>query len=220
MALTQPNLWDFHAEFLPPIFSLGFFESFKYFLVMINQTVDTAIQVLIYLSSQDSQRLTALSEIHAVIGGSATYLAKITAQLSKAGLVRSQRGALGGLQMEKAPKKISMLDVVAAVQPGFVPFHIEQCKTKNKLCSYHNTVLRMNESVLATLRKVLLSEMLDNGTKAKGCILQDIKKVEDPRAKRSAPVALKSKIAKKVAPPAKVTKRVGKSSVKKAAKRK
>lgn len=152
---------------------------------MINQTVETAFRVLLYLGAQDPKRLTSLQEIHKVVGGSATYLAKVTAVLSRAGLIKSQRGAQGGLQIGREPKKIMMLEVVEATQGSFQPFALQKCATsKGKWCNYHVIANRLNDLMTSAMRKVTLAEMMvTESNPAKGCILQGIKKVKDPRKK-------------------------------------
>jgi len=152
---------------------------------MINQTVETAFRVLLYLGAQDPKRLTSLQEIHKVVGGSATYLAKVTAVLSRAGLIKSQRGAQGGLQIGREPKKILMLEVVEATQGPFQPFALQKCVTgKGKWCNYHVIANRLNDLMSGAMRKVTLAEMMvTESNPAKGCILQGIKKVKDPRKK-------------------------------------
>lgn len=146
---------------------------------MINQTVETSFRVLLYLAVQDGKQLFSLQEIHEVVGGSPTYLAKVTAVLSRAGLIKSQRGAQGGLQLGKEPKKITMLEVVEAAQGGaYQPFELQRCTTgKGKWCNYHRVSSNLNELVTNAMRKVTLAEMLVTESKPTlGCVLKGISK--------------------------------------------
>jgi Rrf2 family protein len=45
------------------------------------------------------------------------YLAKIMQDLRRAGLIKAQRGAAGGIWLAKPAKKITLLDVLDAVDP-------------------------------------------------------------------------------------------------------
>jgi Rrf2 family protein len=45
------------------------------------------------------------------------YLSKVMQSLSRAGLVRSQRGLHGGFTLERDPRELSILEVVNAVDP-------------------------------------------------------------------------------------------------------
>lgn len=67
-----------------------------------------------------------LAELHDVSG---SYLAKQLQALSRAGLVHSVQGKAGGYVLTRAPERISVLDVVEAVdgsQPAFVCTEIRQ----------------------------------------------------------------------------------------------
>lgn len=67
-----------------------------------------------------------LAELHDV---SASYLAKQLQALSRAGLVHSVQGKAGGYVLTRAPEKITVLDVVSAVdgaQPAFLCTEIRQ----------------------------------------------------------------------------------------------
>lgn len=167
---------------------------------MINQTVETAFRVLLYLGSQDPKRLVSLQEIHKVVGGSATYLAKVTAVMSRDGLIASQRGAAGGLQIGREPKKIFMLEVVEAVHGGFYrPFELQKCTTgKGKWCNYHLIANKLNDLVANAMRKVTLAEMLvSEGHPAAACILQGVKANKDPREVKAAAKKKATKLVKK-----------------------
>ena len=143
---------------------------------MINQTVETAFRVLLFLGAQDSKRLVSLQEIHGVVGGSSTYLAKVTAVLSHAGLLKSQRGAQGGLSLGKDPKKITMLEVVEAAQGAYSPFSPTQCSTgSGKWCGYHKVAADLNLMLASAMKKVSLEQMSLHGSKIQaGCVLDCI----------------------------------------------
>ncbi|MFI2030004.1 RrF2 family transcriptional regulator [Streptomyces buecherae] len=67
-----------------------------------------------------------LAELHDVSG---SYLAKQLQALSRAGLVNSVQGKAGGYALTRAPERISVLDVVEAVdgsRPAFVCTEIRQ----------------------------------------------------------------------------------------------
>jgi len=146
---------------------------------MINQTVETSFRVLLFLAGQEGKQLVSLQDIHEVVGGSATYLAKVTAVLSRAGLLKSQRGATGGLQLGKEAKKITMLEVVEAAQGGsFQPFELQRCTTgKGKWCNYHRASSNLNELVTNAMRKLTLAELLVTESKpTAGCVLKGVPK--------------------------------------------
>lgn len=98
-----------------------------------------------------------------------SYLAKILQNLVKEKIVASKRGVGGGFVLAHDPEKLSVLDVVNAVDPIK---RIRSCplnlKTHQKqLCPMHARL----DDALATVEKALadslISDMLDDNTKPK-----------------------------------------------------
>lgn len=143
---------------------------------MINQTVETAFRVLIYLASQDPKKLVALQDIHKAVSGSPTYLAKVTSALSRAELITSQRGANGGLKIGKSAKKITALEVIEACMGGpYLPYAPQACSGKNRWCNYHNVADKLNTMVNSALSKTYLSQMMITDTQpAAECVLHKL----------------------------------------------
>jgi Rrf2 family protein len=106
--------------------------------VKLSAGVEWAIHCCVVLSQADgpvpAQRL---AEFHGV---SRTYLAKSLQALSRAGLVASTEGRVGGYVLNRPPRKISVLDVVLAIEgdaPAFRCTEIRQngpFATKPKDC--------------------------------------------------------------------------------------
>lgn len=85
-----------------------------------NEGVEWAVHACCLLAPLGSGRglsLAALAEFHGV---PAPYMAKQMQALSKAGIVRTSRGATGGYALARAAETITLLDVVRAVD-GAVP---------------------------------------------------------------------------------------------------
>jgi len=105
---------------------------------VISQTAEYALRAVVVLGSQPERALTA-QQIAARTQVPAGYLCKVLQALSRAGLVRAQRGLGGGYEMSRGLDKLSVLDVINAVDPLK---RIERCPlglpTHNRrLCSLH-----------------------------------------------------------------------------------
>src|ERR1700742_2078001 len=89
--------------------------------------VEWALHCCVVLTSVDEPVPAArLAELHDV---SPSYLAKQLQALSRAGLVRSVQGKAGGYVLTRAPERITVLDVVTAIDgpgPAFVCTEIRQ----------------------------------------------------------------------------------------------
>ena len=70
---------------------------------MLSQTVEYALRATVYLATQAGKPATT-NEVAARTRVPAAYLAKILQGLSKAGLIRSQRGVGGGVTLVPRPR--------------------------------------------------------------------------------------------------------------------
>jgi Rrf2 family protein len=96
----------------------------------------------------------------------AAYLSKVLQALSRAGIVRSQRGVKGGFQLARGSQEISILDVVNAVDPIR---RIEACPLGlashgPSLCSLHNRLDAALASVEESFRNTSLADILADQT--------------------------------------------------------
>jgi Rrf2 family protein len=90
------------------------------------------------------------------------YLAKILQGLSRAGLVRSQRGVGGGVALAKPPGELTILEVVNAVDPiGRIktcPLNLSSHGTR--LCPLHRRVDDALATVESAFGNTTLAEIL------------------------------------------------------------
>ena len=67
-----------------------------------------------------------------------SFLAKIISQLSNRGLVKTSRGASGGISLTRDPKDISVLQVVEAIDGTIL---LNECVGNNKSCLFEDECL-------------------------------------------------------------------------------
>ena len=121
-----------------------------------------AIRGIVYLASQQPDRVCLLSDIAAAVDVPQTFLAKIFQQFSKIGLVRSYRGTGGGFVLGRSPEKISLLEVVEAVEGSITP---NRCVTRDDecdrsfSCKVHPVWLKVQGQVRGILAGVSLREL-------------------------------------------------------------
>lgn len=80
---------------------------------MISLTAEHALRAVVYLASH-SGCCSTVDCIAKHAGIPAGSLAKVLQQLSRAGLVSSQRGPNGGFQLTRSPQALSFMDVIIA----------------------------------------------------------------------------------------------------------
>lgn len=128
---------------------------------MFSQTVEYALRAVVFLAHQSPAACTTEQVATATLVPKA-YLSKVLQSLVRAGVVHSQRGVGGGVTLVKTPDKLTILEVVNAVEPIQ---RIQTCPLGLKshgvnLCPLHRRVdnaLAMVEQAFAnsTLAEVL-----------------------------------------------------------------
>ena len=121
-----------------------------------------AVRGIVFLASRPADKVCLLSEIAEAVDVPQTFLAKIFQQFSKIGLVRSYRGTGGGFMLGRAPEKITLLEVVEAVEGPIVPnrcvISTDECDRSNS-CHVHPVWVEVQDQVRATLARVTLKEL-------------------------------------------------------------
>ncbi len=83
---------------------------------MFSQTVEYSLRAVVHLANKSPACQTTDQIAEATLVPRA-YLSKVLQSLGRAGLVHSQRGLGGGMTLTKTPEKITILEVVNAVEP-------------------------------------------------------------------------------------------------------
>ena len=91
-----------------------------------------ALRAMLELSLREGQGPVQLRQIAAAQDISPKYLEQLAMPLRNAGLVRSERGPLGGYQLARPPIAITALDIVLAVEG---PLDLLDCLSQSRVCS-------------------------------------------------------------------------------------
>lgn len=83
--------------------------------------VEYAIHCLLYMVNLEEGRSVGIKDLAAFQGISETYLSKVYARLSKAGIIKSMPGVKGGYVLARNAEEITFWDIVEAVE-GKEPF--------------------------------------------------------------------------------------------------
>lgn len=85
---------------------------------MISKTAEYALRAVVHLASPASETASqTLGQIAEATQVPAGYLSKVLQQLSRTGIVSSQRGLGGGFQLARSPQELTVYDVVQPVDP-------------------------------------------------------------------------------------------------------
>lgn len=137
--------------------------------LMISQTAEYALRAAVCLGGRHGQPMT-VREIARITRVPEAYLAKLLQALGRAGLLRSRRGYHGGFSLAKAPKSLSALQIINAVDPFK---RIDRCplgigEHAMSLCPLHRRI----DETLAAVEKSF-----------RDCTIQDLIECKSPQGK-------------------------------------
>jgi Rrf2 family protein len=128
---------------------------------MLSQTSEYALRAAACLAREVGTPRTA-QDLAAATRVPPGYLAKVLQQLVRAGIVRSRRGLGGGFELTRALERISVLDVLDAVDPIR---RIDRCplalpEHAGVLCALHRRLDDAYALVEETFRATALADLL------------------------------------------------------------
>ncbi len=128
----------------------------------ITRGTDYGIRGILYLAMQPNGKVSLLHEIAESQDIPETYLAKLFQDLTKAGLVRSHRGAKGGFCLAKPASEITLRHVIEALQG---PISLNKCLDIREECSrvedcaVYVVLRKAQEQLLSTLDVATLEKL-------------------------------------------------------------
>ena len=107
--------------------------------MQITRQADYAVRAVMYLAQIGPGQKAATSQIAKEQDIPLSFLAKIIAQLSVAGLLQTMRGARGGVSLARTPDEISLLEVVEAIDG---PIKLNECVNGSYQCTVDDCPLK------------------------------------------------------------------------------
>jgi Rrf2 family protein len=148
---------------------------------MFSQTVEYALRAMVQLAA-DAPAASTTKEIAAKTKVPSAYLAKVLQSMRRAGLIHSRRGVGGGVTLAEAPKDISLLHVIDAVEP----LKRARGKSRTSASPLQRTLDAALGQVRETFANVSLADMLSRGGKSKTAARRRTAGKKRPRKRASA----------------------------------
>lgn len=127
---------------------------------MLTQTSGTAIKALVYLALYGDDKPISPREIAERIDASPTYLAKITRMLVKSDILRSHRGAHGGVVLSREPETITLLQVVESCQGLLIGNYCDPIKGHPyPLCAFHEAMYEVHQATTGVLSRWTIDDL-------------------------------------------------------------
>ena len=114
-----------------------------------------AVRCVLYLSTQDQQRVVKRREVAEEMEIPSHFLGKIAQRLARARILEITQGARGGYRLLRPPRRISLLDVIVAVEGDMA---LNQCLirpgacNRSDFCAVHKVWHRAREALLDVLQ--------------------------------------------------------------------
>jgi Rrf2 family protein len=135
-------------------------------MLQISRRADYAVRVMLELGNQPEGALISSSDLSERTGVSKSFLHKIIADLTKAGLVRTYKGPTGGLAISRSANTINMRQIIEAVD-GPICLNIcliqpAECP-RDAACPGHDFWGQMQASFTQQLEEATLDALIDRG---------------------------------------------------------
>ena len=115
-----------------------------------------------YLAEKEKNVITPLSEVSEAKDIPEKFLAKIFQSLTKTGIIRSHRGVRGGFTLAKDPAKVSVKEILEAIQG---PYHLMKCITdistcgKYDFCALRELLILAEDNLVSTFEEYTLADL-------------------------------------------------------------
>ena len=142
---------------------------------MVSKTALYAIRALCALAKLPGGERAGAASIAEAIGAPPNYLGKLLQTLSRQGLVESKKGLNGGFCLSKAPKSITLKDVVDPIdQVGRWPeclLGMSECSPESG-CVVHDRWGPLRDGYLALLQDISIADLVGTGADLSGDFLE------------------------------------------------
>ena len=123
------------------------------------------LRAMINLAKQSKLGSVSLAVIAKEEKISLKYLERLFANLKRAGLIISVKGASGGYLLAKPATKINIYDIIKSLEGKLSPFH---CSSKNEKifcssschCEVSKVLTEVERAINSTLKNIKLSQLL------------------------------------------------------------
>jgi Rrf2 family protein len=135
--------------------------------MQITRSEEYGLRGLVFLAKQPPQKVTLVSEVSNKQKIPGTFLAKIFQRLTKAGLLRSIRGAKGGFVLGKPPNEITIKEIIEAIEG---PIALNRCLLKKgeceeeKICPLQSVWEEVQQRFIDILDNTTIEDLLNRMT--------------------------------------------------------
>ncbi|MDX9752520.1 MAG: Rrf2 family transcriptional regulator [bacterium] len=126
-----------------------------------SQSLDLALHSLMFIACESSDKPVMIKDLAKMLNASESYLARIMLWLAKSGILKSIRGKRGGFTFKIPPDKITIADVVVAIDTDAGQF---ECMGDDRHCNKSECAVvqlfaEARGEMLRVLRRMTIADM-------------------------------------------------------------
>ncbi len=137
--------------------------------MQLTRAADYAVRVMVHLAALPPETRVSLLSLAEATGAPESFLSKVLQALTRAELISSRRGPLGGFEISTPGRKASMLEVIEAIDG---PMRLNVCLTsgiacaRKAWCPAHPVWVKAQRAILDVLSAALISDLAADGNVA------------------------------------------------------
>lgn len=133
-------------------------------MLKLSKKIDYGLMAMHYMVKHDQEAMANTKQIAEEYNIPVELLAKVLQKLAKKGLVVSQNGPKGGYSLAKAPNRITVAEVVEAIDG---PIRIADCYKMERClqmsrCSIRTPVEKIQTGIIELLDKMTMAQINDH----------------------------------------------------------
>lgn len=132
--------------------------------MFVTRKMDYGLRILLVLGCRPDERLTS-EDLSEAIDVPRQFTLKIAQTLTKAGLIKAQRGVGGGIQLARQPETISLYDIFHSSD---TPRTLNECLMdptlckRSKYCATHHELRTIQNRLDSDLKNISLATLVKN----------------------------------------------------------
>ncbi len=133
---------------------------------LISRGTDYATRAMLYIAGAENGGTATTQEIAEHQGISQIFLPKIVRRLVQAGLLRTYRGAAGGVNLSQSPGDINLRQIIEAMEG---PIALNRCLTgpgqcqRENICPVHEVLSEAQKDLLNAFESSTLDQLVLRG---------------------------------------------------------
>lgn len=137
-------------------------------MLKITLTADYALRAVVYIAANCDERCVPAAELARTQQIPTIYVSKVLQTLVRADIVATSPGRRGGAKLSRCPSKISVLEVVEAVDGPIAVNHCLNGKgrcSRTAMCEMYPFWIKTRDELVKTLEQARISEFIGSASR-------------------------------------------------------